>query len=77
MTTAGYSPSAGNWIVINHGDGFVTKYMHLSSINVNEGDEVRKGQKIGGVGSTGNSTGPHLHFQVELNGTPVNPENYL
>lgn len=77
VTTAGYSPSAGNWIVINHGDGFVTKYMHLSSINVNEGDEVRKVQKIGGVGSTGNSTGPHLHFQVELNGTPVNPENYL
>lgn len=77
VTTAGYSPSAGNWIVVNHENGFVTKYMHLSSISINNGDEVRKGQKIGEVGSTGNSTGPHLHFQVELNGTPVNPENYL
>lgn len=77
VTTAGYSHSAGNWIVIDHGDGFVTKYMHLSSINISNGDEVRKGQKIGEVGSTGNSTGPHLHFQVELNGTAVNPEYYL
>lgn len=77
VITAGYSSSAGNWVVIDHGNGLVTKYMHHSHIMVNYGDVVHKGQQIGEVGSTGNSTGPHLHFQVELNETPVNPENYL
>lgn len=74
---AGFSSSAGNWIVIDHGNGLKTKYMHHSRILVSQGQTVTKGQKIGEVGSTGNSTGNHLHFQVELNGTPVNPENYL
>lgn len=74
---AGYSPSAGNWVVINHGNGLTTKYMHHSSICVSQGQYVEKGQQIGYVGSTGQSTGPHLHFQVEENGVAVNPDKYL
>lgn len=72
-----YSDSAGNWVVINHGNGLVTKYMHHSEIYVSSGEYVEKGQQIGAVGSTGWSTGPHLHFQVEVNGIAVNPRNYL
>lgn len=74
---AGWSDSAGNWVVINHGNGFVTKYMHHSAISVSAGQSVSKGQQIGYVGNTGNSFGAHLHFQVELNGSPVNPQSYL
>lgn len=77
VTIAGYSPSAGNWVVINHGNGLTTKYMHHSSICVSTGQYVEKGQQIGYVGSTGQSTGPHLHFQVEEYGVPVNPDKYL
>lgn len=77
VITAGWSNSAGNWVVISHGNGLVTKYMHHSSICVSAGQRVEKGQQIGYVGSTGYSTGAHLHFQVELNGTPVNPNNYM
>lgn len=74
---AGWSNSAGNWVVINHGNGLVTKYMHHSSLSVSTGQYVEKGQQIGYVGSTGQSTGPHLHFQVELNNVPVSPDSYL
>ncbi len=77
VTTAGWSDSAGNWVVIDHGNGLVTKYMHHSRLLVSAGQTVRKGQQIGEVGSTGQSTGPHLHFQVEVNGVAVNPDNYL
>lgn len=77
VTEAGYSASGGNYIVIDHGNGLVTKYKHHSQILVHYGDVVHKGQQIGKVGSTGKSTGPHLHFEVVLNGTAVNPENYL
>ena len=77
VVIAGFSYSAGNWVVINHGNGLVTKYMHHSALAVRAGQYVEKGQQIGYVGSTGQSTGPHLHFQVMLNGTPVNPANYL
>ena len=77
VVTAGYSPSAGNWVVINHGNGLRTKYMHHSALCVRTGQYVEKGQQIGYVGSTGQSTGPHLHFQVEVNGVPVNPDLYL
>ena len=77
VTIAGWSDSAGNWVVIDHGNGLVTKYMHHSRIVVSQGQTVKKGQKIGEVGSTGQSTGPHLHFQVELNGVAVNPDDYL
>ena len=74
---AGWSDSAGNWVVISHGDGLVTKYMHHSALAVSAGQSVEKGQQIGYVGNTGNSFGAHLHFQVELNGTAVDPYNYL
>ena len=77
VTTARYSSSAGNWVVINHGNGLQTYYMHASALYVSEGQTVSKGQNIAAVGSTGQSTGPHLHFQVMQNGTPVNPRNYL
>lgn len=68
---------AGNWIVIGHGDGLTTKYMHSLVTFVKVGDHVERGQNIGLVGSTGNSTGPHLHFQVEVNGTAVDPAPFL
>lgn len=74
---AGYSASAGNWVVINHGNGLTTKYMHHSALCVTAGQYVEKGQQIGYVGNTGQSTGPHLHFQVEENGVAVNPDKYL
>ena len=73
----GYNGGAGNWVVISHGNGVVTKYMHAMSTFVKPGDQVERGQNIGLVGSTGQSTGPHLHFQVEVDGVAVNPLNYI
>lgn len=77
VVTAGYSGNAGRMITINHGNGLITMYMHCSELYVSAGQSVSKGQNIAAVGSTGNSTGPHLHFQVMLNGTPQNPHKYL
>ena len=77
VTIAGWSSSAGNWVVIDHGNGLVTKYMHHSALCVTAGQYVEKGQQIGAVGTTGYSTGNHLHFQVELNGVAVNPDLYM
>ena len=77
VTIAGWSYSAGNWVVIDHGNGLVTKYMHHSALSVTAGQYVEKGQQIGAVGTTGYSTGNHLHFQVELNGVAVNPDLYM
>lgn len=75
---AGWSDSAGYWVVISHGNGLVTKYMHMyQSPLVSSGQKVVKGQHIGGVGTTGQSTGNHLHFQVELDGVAVNPSIYM
>ncbi|MDO4182659.1 MAG: peptidoglycan DD-metalloendopeptidase family protein [Coriobacteriia bacterium] len=73
----GYNGGAGNWIVISHGNGLVTKYMHSSAVYVSVGQQVTRGQNIGAVGNTGNSFGAHLHFQVEVNGTAVSPWTYL
>ena len=77
VITSAYNASYGNYIVISHGNGMTTLYAHLSSRRVSEGVEVQKGQVIGLVGSTGVSTGPHLHFEVSVNGQKVNPERYL
>ena len=74
---AGMSGSYGNHIKIRHNNGFVTLYAHLSSIGVKYGEQVFQGQEIGKVGSTGRSTGPHLHFEIIKNGVQVNPEAYL
>lgn len=67
----------GRMIEIDHGNGLVSRYAHASKIFVKEGDVVMKGQKIAEVGSSGRSTGPHLHFEVRHQGAPQNPEHYL
>lgn len=72
-----YSYSAGNYIMINHGSGIFTIYMHLSKRNAEVGQEVSQGQKIGEVGSTGYSTGPHLHFGIRKKGVYVNPLTFV
>lgn len=77
VVTATYSSSAGNWIWINHGDGLFTVYMHCSKLLVSEGAKVKKGDTIALMGTTGNSTGVHLHFGVRLNGQYVNPMTYF
>ena len=74
---AGWMDGYGNFVLIDHGAGFVTGYGHQSRIAVSEGQQVSQGQTIGYVGSTGNSTGPHLHFETRPNGVPVDPMQYL
>jgi len=70
-------PAYGKMLEIDHGNGLVTRYAHCSSLSVKEGDLVVRGQRVGTVGSTGRSTGPHLHFEVRLNGAPQNPARFL
>lgn len=77
VVAADYSGSMGNYIMIDHGDGLYTIYMHASALYVSKGDFVTKGQKIAAVGSTGRSTGNHLHFTVRLNGNYVSPWKYI
>ncbi len=77
VIAASYSSTMGNYIMLDHGDGLITIYMHASSLLVSNGAAVAKGDKIALVGSTGRSTGPHLHFGVRLNGSYTSPWNYI
>jgi murein DD-endopeptidase MepM/ murein hydrolase activator NlpD len=77
VVAADYNSSMGNYIMINHGGGLYTIYMHCSALYVSKGTDVTAGTKIAAVGSTGRSTGNHLHFGVRLNGAYVSPWNYL
>ena len=74
---SGYQGSYGNTVMIRHDNGLVSLYAHNSALVVNVGDRVEKGQVVTKIGSTGRSTGPHLHFEIRVNGTPQNPLNYL
>ena len=74
--TGGYW-SYGKYVVIDHGNGMRTIYAHCSSLLVSAGDHVYQGQAIAKVGMTGRTTGPHCHFEMQMNGTPVNPLSYL
>lgn len=77
VVTAAYSSSAGNYVMLYHGNSIYTVYMHCSSLNVSVNQEVQKGDVIASVGSTGISTGAHLHFGISVNGAYVNPLNYV
>lgn len=77
VVKAGYNGGYGNVIDIDHGNGVVTRYGHLSKIEVAVGDTVTRGQQIGQVGSTGRSTGPHLHYEVRINDRPIDPRRFL
>lgn len=72
-----YNSSYGNYIIIDHGNGIASLYAHMSGFNVSIGQEVSQGSIIGFIGSTGSSTGPHLHFEIRVNGTRVDPMKYL
>ena len=77
VSHADWGGSYGRLIVVDHGNGIQTYYGHLSRVDVIAGQEVRRGQLLGATGSTGRSTGPHLHYEVRNNGTPVNPYVFL
>lgn len=77
VVQAGWNGGYGLSVLVNHGNGLQTRYAHLSRINVKVGQKVQTGNKVGAIGSTGNSTGPHLHFEVIKNGKTVNPLNYI
>ena len=77
VTIATYHSTAGNYVTINHQDGYTSVYMHMTHDVVSVGEYVKAGELIGYVGSTGRSTGPHLHFGITYNGTYVNPMNYI
>lgn len=77
VTKAGWQGGYGQMIEVDHGNGLITRYGHLSKLNVEIGDSITRGQLIGFIGSTGRSTGPHLHYELRLNDHPINPRRFL
>ena len=73
VTEAGFHESYGNYLILDHANGFTTLYAHCSRLLVRMGDRVKKGQLIGKIGATGAATGPHLHFELRLNGVCLDP----
>jgi murein DD-endopeptidase MepM/ murein hydrolase activator NlpD len=77
VTVASWQGGYGKMVEVDHGNGFSTRYGHMSEIDVKVGDQVRTGQTIGKVGSTGRSTGPHLHYETRINDEAVDPQRFL
>jgi murein DD-endopeptidase MepM/ murein hydrolase activator NlpD len=77
VSFVGVKSGYGKVVEIDHGNGLITRYAHLSAFNVKRGAEIRSGERIAAMGSTGRSTGSHLHFEVRLNGRAVNPRTFL
>lgn len=77
VTTVGTDPNHGKMVVLSHGHGVVTRYGHLSEVDVKIGQNVRRGQRIGKMGNTGRSVGPRLYYEVRVNGVPIDPRSYL
>lgn len=77
LAGGGWNSGYGNYVIVDHGNGFTTLYAHLNSVFVKPGETVSRGQQVGTMGNTGNSTGPHLHFEIRYGGVPYNPAGYL
>jgi TolA-binding protein len=77
VTMAGVNGGYGKMVEVDHGNGFATRYAHLSAIDVAVGDQIKIGQVVGRVGTTGRSTGPHLHYETRVDGDPVDPQKFL
>jgi murein DD-endopeptidase MepM/ murein hydrolase activator NlpD len=77
VMSAEWHPAYGHMIELDHGNGLVTRYAHASKVLVRSGDVIKRGQKVALVGSSGRSTGPHLHFEVLLDGVPQDPARFL
>jgi murein DD-endopeptidase MepM/ murein hydrolase activator NlpD len=77
VIVASYQGDCGNMVAIDHHGGLSTFYCHMSHLFVSVGQDVQRGQAIGAAGATGDATGPHVHFQVMQNGTPIDPMSYL
>ena len=77
VTIAGWNGGYGKMVEVDHGNGFATRYAHLSAIDVEVGQTIRIGQVVGRVGTTGRSTGPHLHYETRVDGEAVDPQRFL
>jgi murein DD-endopeptidase MepM/ murein hydrolase activator NlpD len=77
VTIAGWTGGYGKMVEIDHGNGFATRYGHMSEIDVKVGQQVKLGETLGKVGTTGRSTGPHLHYETRIDGEPVDPQKFL